>query len=55
MSKVKAQAEWYATDGLPIQTKLTELAAGYDSIIGWQVQVISPVSVLKGVTRSYQR
>lgn len=38
VSKVKAQAEWYATDGLPIQTKLTELAAGYESIIGWQVQ-----------------
>lgn len=38
VNKVKAQAEWYATDGLPIQTKLTELAAGYDSIIGWQVQ-----------------
>lgn len=38
VSKVKAQAEWYATDGLPIQTKLTELAAVYERIIGWQVQ-----------------
>ncbi len=36
--KVKAQAEWYATDGLPMQTKLTELAAGYEGLIGWQVQ-----------------
>ena len=38
VSKVKAQVEWYATDGLPVQTKLTELAAGYEAIIGWQVQ-----------------
>ena len=38
VSKVKSQAEWYATDGLPMQTKLTELAAGYESLIGWQVQ-----------------
>ncbi len=38
VSEVKSQAEWYATDGLPMQTKLTELAAGYESLIGWQVQ-----------------
>lgn len=38
VSKVKAQVEWYATEGLPVQTKLTELAAGYEAIIGWQVQ-----------------
>ena len=38
VGKVKAQAEWYATDGLPMQTKLTELAAGYEGLIGWQVQ-----------------
>lgn len=38
VSKVKAQAEWYATDGLPMQTKLTELAAGYEGLIGWKVQ-----------------
>lgn len=38
VGKVKAQAEWYATDGLPMQTKLTELAAGYEGLIGWKVQ-----------------
>ncbi len=38
VGKIEAQAEWYATDGLPMQTKLTELAAGYEGLIGWKVQ-----------------
>lgn len=35
---LEAQIEWYTTDGLPMQTKLTELAMGYESLIGWKVQ-----------------
>lgn len=38
ISAIKAQIEWYTTDGLPMQTKLTELAMGYESLIGWKVQ-----------------
>lgn len=38
INKAESQAQWYATDGLPMQTKLTELAAGYESLIGWKVQ-----------------
>lgn len=38
VSKVKSQAEWYAADGLPMQTKFTEWAAAYESLIGWKVQ-----------------
>ncbi|MGN1188439.1 MAG: hypothetical protein ACI4R6_08085, partial [Lachnospiraceae bacterium] len=38
VGKIESQAEWYTTDGLPMQTKLTELAAGYESLIGWKVQ-----------------
>lgn len=47
VGKVKSQAEWYATDGLPMQTKLTELAAGYESLIGWQVQEQDYDAVIK--------
>ena len=38
VGKIESQAEWYTTDGLPMQTKFTELAAGYESLIGWKVQ-----------------
>lgn len=38
IDRVENQIQWYATDGLPMQTKLTELAMAYESLIGWKVQ-----------------
>lgn len=38
INSIKGQIEWYTSDGILFQTKLTEMATGYENIIGWKVQ-----------------
>ena len=38
IASVESQISWYSSDGIPMQTSLTEAAIAYEQFIGWNVQ-----------------